>query len=79
MVGVFSANYTRVFSDGRFGEAITTTARFAAFAVRLELGSVLALALMVAPMVGSAVLLRATDAIDQFDLVMAITGPNDRR
>ena len=32
---------------------------------------------MSAPLVGLAVLLRATDAIKQFDLVMAITGPND--
>ena len=30
-----------------------------------------------APLLGLAVLLRATDAIKQFDLVMAITGPND--
>jgi len=32
---------------------------------------------MSAPLVGLAVLLRATDAIKQFDLVMAMTGPND--
>ena len=32
---------------------------------------------MSAPLLGLAVLLRATDAIKQFDLVMAITGPND--
>jgi multiple sugar transport system permease protein len=32
---------------------------------------------MSAPLVGLAVLLRATDALKQFDLVMAITGPND--
>ena len=30
-----------------------------------------------APLVGLAVLLRATDAMKQFDLVMAVTGPND--
>ena len=30
-----------------------------------------------APLLGLAVLLRATDALKQFDLVMAITGPND--
>jgi multiple sugar transport system permease protein len=33
---------------------------------------------MCAPLLGLAVLLRATDALKQFDLVMAITGPNDR-
>ncbi len=33
---------------------------------------------MSAPLLGLAVLLRATDALKQFDLVMAITGPNDR-
>lgn len=33
---------------------------------------------MAAPMLGLAVLLRTTDAIKQFDLVMAITGPNDK-
>jgi multiple sugar transport system permease protein len=32
---------------------------------------------MSAPLIGLAVLLRATDALRQFDLVMAITGPND--
>lgn len=32
---------------------------------------------MCAPLLGLAVLLRTTDAIKQFDLVMAITGPND--
>jgi multiple sugar transport system permease protein len=32
---------------------------------------------MTAPLLGLAVLLRATDALKQFDLVMAITGPND--
>lgn len=32
---------------------------------------------MSAPLVGLAVLLRATDALKQFDLVMSITGPND--
>jgi len=32
---------------------------------------------MSAPLVGLAVLLRATDALKQFDLVMAVTGPND--
>ena len=32
---------------------------------------------MSAPLVGLAALLRATDALKQFDLVMAITGPND--
>ncbi len=32
---------------------------------------------MCAPLLGHAVLLRATDALKQFDLVMAITGPND--
>lgn len=32
---------------------------------------------LVAPLLGLAVLLRATDALKQFDLVMAITGPND--
>ena len=32
---------------------------------------------MSAPLVGLAVLLRSTDALKQFDLVMAITGPND--
>jgi multiple sugar transport system permease protein len=32
---------------------------------------------MSAPLLGLAVLLRATDALKQFDLVMAITGPND--
>ena len=31
-----------------------------------------------APLLGLAVLLRATDALKQFDLVMALTGPNDR-
>lgn len=31
-----------------------------------------------APLLGLAVLLRATDALKQFDLVMAITGPNDQ-
>lgn len=31
-----------------------------------------------APLLGLAVLLRATDAFKQFDLVMAITGPNDQ-
>lgn len=30
-----------------------------------------------APLVGLAVLLRTTDALKQFDLVMAVTGPND--
>jgi multiple sugar transport system permease protein len=30
-----------------------------------------------APLLGLAALLRATDALKQFDLVMAITGPND--
>jgi multiple sugar transport system permease protein len=30
-----------------------------------------------APLLGLAILLRATDALKQFDLVMAITGPND--
>lgn len=30
-----------------------------------------------APLLGLAVLLRATDALKQFDLVMAVTGPND--
>lgn len=34
---------------------------------------------MVAPLLGLAVLLRATDALKQFDLVMAITGPNDSK
>ena len=34
---------------------------------------------MCAPLLGLAVLLRATDALKQFDLVMAITGPNDAR
>ncbi len=34
---------------------------------------------MVAPLLGLAVLLRATDALKQFDLVMAITGPNDAK
>jgi multiple sugar transport system permease protein len=32
---------------------------------------------MCAPLLGLAALLRATDALKQFDLVMAITGPND--
>jgi multiple sugar transport system permease protein len=32
---------------------------------------------MCAPLLGLAVLLRATDALKQFDLIMAITGPND--
>lgn len=32
---------------------------------------------MCAPLMGLAVLLRATDALKQFDVVMAITGPND--
>ncbi len=32
---------------------------------------------MCAPLLGLAVLLRATDALKQFDLVMSITGPND--
>jgi multiple sugar transport system permease protein len=32
---------------------------------------------LVAPLLGLAVLLRATDALKQFDLVMATTGPND--
>ena len=32
-----------------------------------------------APLLGLAVLLRATDALKQFDLVMAITGPNDEK
>jgi multiple sugar transport system permease protein len=32
---------------------------------------------MSAPLLGLAVLLRSTDALKQFDLVMAITGPND--
>lgn len=32
---------------------------------------------MVAPLLGLAVLLRTTDALKQFDLVMAVTGPND--
>ena len=32
---------------------------------------------MCAPLLGLAVLLRATDALKQFDLVMAVTGPND--
>ena len=32
---------------------------------------------MCAPLLGLAVLLRATDALKQFDLVMAFTGPND--
>ena len=32
---------------------------------------------MSAPLLGLGVLLRATDALKQFDLVMAITGPND--
>ena len=32
-----------------------------------------------APLLGLAVLLRATDALKQFDLVMAITGPNDAK
>ena len=32
---------------------------------------------MSAPLLGLAVLLRATDALKQFDLIMAITGPND--
>jgi len=30
-----------------------------------------------APLLGLAVLLRATDALKQFDLVMAVSGPND--
>src|SRR5262249_57885458 len=34
---------------------------------------------LVAPLLGLAVLLRATDALKQFDLVMAITGPNDAK
>ncbi len=34
---------------------------------------------MTAPLLGLAVLLRATDALKQFDLVMAITGPNDAK
>jgi len=33
---------------------------------------------MCAPLLGLAVLLRATDALKQFDLIMALTGPNDR-
>src|SRR5213078_3925534 len=32
---------------------------------------------MSAPLLGLAVLLRVTDALKQFDMVMAITGPND--
>ncbi len=32
---------------------------------------------LAAPLLGLAVLLRATDALKQFDLVMAVTGPND--
>jgi multiple sugar transport system permease protein len=32
---------------------------------------------MTAPLLGLAVLLRTTDALKQFDLVMAVTGPND--
>ena len=32
---------------------------------------------MSAPLLGLAVLLRATDALKQFDLVMAVSGPND--
>lgn len=32
---------------------------------------------LAAPLLGLAALLRATDALKQFDLVMAITGPND--
>jgi multiple sugar transport system permease protein len=32
---------------------------------------------MCAPLLGLAVLLRGTDALKQFDLVMAMTGPND--
>jgi multiple sugar transport system permease protein len=32
---------------------------------------------MCAPLLGLAVLLRGTDALKQFDLVMALTGPND--
>src|SRR5262245_39866184 len=32
-----------------------------------------------APLLGLAALLRATDALKQFDLVMAVTGPNDER
>jgi multiple sugar transport system permease protein len=32
---------------------------------------------MCAPLLGLAILLRATDALKQFDLVMAVTGPND--
>ncbi len=34
---------------------------------------------MTAPLLVLAVLLRATDALKQFDLVMAVTGPNDSR
>jgi multiple sugar transport system permease protein len=34
---------------------------------------------MCAPVLGLAVLFRATDALKQFDLVMAVTGPNDER
>jgi multiple sugar transport system permease protein len=34
---------------------------------------------MAAPLLGLAVLLRATDALKQFDLVMAVTGPNDAK
>ncbi|MEE3232679.1 MAG: sugar ABC transporter permease [Candidatus Latescibacterota bacterium] len=33
---------------------------------------------MCGPLLGLAVLLRATDALKQFDIVMTITGPNDR-
>jgi multiple sugar transport system permease protein len=32
-----------------------------------------------APLLGLAALLRTTDALKQFDLVMAVTGPNDER
>ena len=32
---------------------------------------------MCLPLLGLAVLLRATDALKQFDLVMSVTGPND--
>jgi len=34
---------------------------------------------MTAPLLGLAVLFRTTDALKQFDLVMAVTGPNDDR
>jgi multiple sugar transport system permease protein len=34
---------------------------------------------LAAPLLGLAVLLRATDALKQFDLVMSITGPNDSK